>query len=231
MKSLLIYTNPAGEFSEENKTLVKIHIDNGKSLGVETVLYTNFPYEYGGVSSTIIDCIDLPWDRTSNKVFVIKDLLDKGLIGNFWYHDFDAFQNEYFDINEPLALTGYGYKDQINGGSFFFDESAKEFFDVWCKRILQKRRTRADEKALTDMVREGLPHKLLNITYNFGQRSPDLCYDQADKPLKVLHFHPHYRYWKAKHENLDIFMYGKNRQGIPMMSPRLIEIFHKHGIK
>ena len=230
MKSLLIYTNPSGEFSEENKTLIKIHIDNGKSLGIETVLYTNFPYEYNGVSSIVIDCIDLSWDRTSNKIFVIKDLLDKGLKGNFWYHDFDAYQNEYFDLNEDFALTGYGYKDQVNGGSFFFNESSRDIFNTWCERTIKVNRTRADEKTMTDMVREGLPHKLLNITYNFGQRCPKLCYEQAEKPLKVLHFHPYYKFYPKDDFNINVFMHGKNRYGIPMMSQRLIDIFQKHGI-
>lgn len=52
MKNLLIYTNADKEFSEENKTLVKIHIDNSLELGwdrKDILLYTNFPYEYNGV--------------------------------------------------------------------------------------------------------------------------------------------------------------------------------------
>lgn len=242
MKNVLVYTNPAKEFTGENVALVKIHIDNTLALGwarEDILLFTNFPYEYNGVTATVVpDDLDCPWDRTSNKILVIRYLLRKGLApGIYWYHDFDAYQNEAFteeDIalgEHKLGLTGYGYKDQINGGSFFFRETAGFIFDVWCERTLAVNRTRADEKTMTDMVRGGLPHKLLNITYNFGQRGPELCYQDADKPLRVLHFHPHYRYWQASHWNLPIFMYGKNRHRIPMMSERLIEIFRRHGVE
>lgn len=241
MKNVLIYTNPAGSFNEENKTLVKIHIDNSLELGwkrEDILLFTNFEYQHNDVKAIHVpEYLDCPWDRTSNKIFVIKYLLERGMLeGLCWYHDFDAYQNEAFTeeelgVGEEIGLTGYGYKDQINGGSFFFRETMAPIFEEWCRRTLVTVRTRADEKSMTDMVREGLPHKLLNIAYNFGQRCPELCYEQAEKPLKVLHFHPHYRYWQAHAWNLPIFMYGKNRHGIPMMSSRLIEVFRRHGIE
>lgn len=243
MKNLLIYTNPAKAFSVENQTLVKIHIDNSLDLGwrpEDILLYTNFDYEYNGIRAVVVDdTLQCRWDRTSNKILVIQNLLNRGLLtGLCWYHDFDAYQNTTIDETEfgefDLGVTGYGYKDQYNGGSFFFRETAKDIFNTWCARTFAKQRTRADEKALTDLMREGVLSKVeeLNITYNFGQRAPRLCYDQADKPLKVLHFHPHYQYYRENnYDNLDMFMYGKNIHGFPMMSERLIRIFHAHGIR
>jgi hypothetical protein len=155
----------------------------------------------------------------------------------YWYHDFDAYQNEPFDKLEgfDIGLTTYGYKNQINGGSFFFRENTHDFFDYWLKRLIPTFRTRADEKTMTDMVTDGTingwNYEILNITYNFGQRSPKLCYEQADLPLKVLHFHPYYRFYPKDDTNINVFMHGHNKWGIPMMSPRLIAVFKHHGIQ
>lgn len=245
MKNLLIYTNADKEFSEENKTLVKIHIDNSLELGwdrKDILLYTNFPYEYNGVSAQIVpDDLDLAWDRPSNKILVIQYLLKNNMLEKdlYWYHDFDAYQNEPITEEElemdgfDFAITGYGYKPQANGGSFFFRENTLDIFNLWCERTIAICRTRADEKSLTDMVRDGSleRYKDLNLTYNFGQRAPVLCYDMATKPLNVLHFHPHYKFYPKSHWNIDVFMHGRNDKHIPLMSDRLIRIFKSHGVQ
>jgi hypothetical protein len=61
---------------------------------------------------------------------------------------------------------------------------------------------------------------------NIGQN-----YEIATKPIKVLHFHPHYRDTKLPASTLNMFMYGKNELKMPLMPERLIKIFHHHGIK
>jgi hypothetical protein len=243
MKNLLSFTNPSGEFTDEDKTLVKIHIDNSLDLGWkkdDILLFTNFPYEYNGVKALPVPAFDIKWDRTSNKIPVIEYLLLEGMFPDlYWYHDFDAYQNEPFDEAElsgfDLGLTTYGYKDQINGGSFFFRENTHDFFDYLLNRLIPTYRTRADEKTMTDMWREGTlnnwNHKILNITYNFGQRGPSRCYKQADKPLKVLHFHPYYQFYPHDDTNINVFMHGHNQWGIPMMSQRLIDVFKHHGVQ
>lgn len=245
MKNVLIYTHADKKFTGENVDLVKIHIDNSFELGwkkEDILLYTNFKYSYNGIESTVVpDDLDWSKDRTSNKIFVVDYLLKNRLLDKdlYWYHDFDAYQNEVITEEElgletcDLGVTGYGYKPQVNGGSFFFRETAGDIFDLWCTETKKINRTRADEKTMTDLLRAKRIdwYKWLNITYNFGQRCPDLCYKQATKPLKVLHFHPVYKYYEAKYWNLDIFMYGKNRQNKPMMSDRLIKLFNKHKIK
>ena len=283
MKNLLIYTNSAKEFSDENKTLVKLQIDNSLDLGwkrEDILLFTNFPYEYNGVKSKIVsDKLDVEWDRTSNKIFVIKDLLEKGLLQQgelYWYHDFDAYQNEVITEEElglnkegQIGLTGYGYKNQINGGSFFFRVNWTTYstFSAWCRKTLEIVRTRADEKTMTDMAlrpikwrhesmgkwydtikvegaiawteptpdgsEEALTYteyKLLDISYNFGQRCPQLRYKHSKKPLKVLHFHPYYPFNNYNgYLNIDIFMNGHNKHKVPMMSDRLAKIFKQYG--
>lgn len=246
MKNLLIYTNPAKKFEGDNVALVKIHIDNSLEPGwdrKDILLYTNFPYEYNGIKSIVVsDRLHLKWDKTSNKILVIRDLLNKGLLkGLYWYHDFDAYENTRIQESDlglegfDLGLTGYGYKPQCNGGSIFFRDTAKDIFNEWCEKLLKIVRTRADEKTMTDMTRDGsmdkYRYKSLNITYNFGMRYLQYNYKRAKLPLKVLHFHPYYNDIHLHHSTKDAFIYGKNFQNKPLMSDRLIRLFHKHGIK
>lgn len=247
MKNILIYTNPAKEFNEENKTLVKIQIHNSLEMGwniEDILLYTNFPYEYMGVEAKVVpDFLNIEWDKTSNKIFVIDYLLENKLLKEdlYWYHDFDAYQNGIITEDElslkdrDLGLTGYGYKPQWNGGSFFFKTSAADFFSLWCRNTFKIRRSRADEKTLTDMTRSGelseKRYKALNITYNFGMRHTRGNYLRAIKPLRVLHFHPHYNDIHLPYPTKETFMYGKNPMGFPLMSTRLITLFNHYGIK
>lgn len=236
MKNLLLYCNPCKEFQGENKGLAKIQIDNSISLGwhrEDILLFTNFPYGWNGVEATVIPDLSYQRDLT-NKIPAIVYLFKNGFIGNdtYWYHDFDAYQNEPFgnDFDNDLCLTGYGYKPQVNGGSFFFKKAAEPIFDLWNSEIEKIWRTRCDEKTMTDLIRAGrVPHKMLNITYNFGQRCPKLCYEQADKPLKVLHFHPHYQFYPKDDFNINV-MRGNNKHKVPMMSERLSTIFKQYGI-
>jgi len=244
MKNLLIYTNPSKEFSEENKTLVKIHIDNSFDLGwkkEDILLYTNFKYSFNGISAIQVpDNLHLKWDQSSNKILVIDYLLKKRLLNQdlYWYHDFDAYQNEIITEEElnletlDIGVTGYGYKAQINGGSIFFRENAIDIFDLWSRELQKVIRTRADEKTMTDLIRAKRIdwYKWLNITYNFGMRHTKGNYRRAIKPLKVLHFHPNYNDKYLPASTKECFMYGKNPIGIPYMTKRLIKIFNKHGV-
>ena len=76
--------------------------------------------------------------------------------------------------------------------------------------------------------------KKLNITYNLATRKRDIsaCYEMADKPLKVLHFHPFDKGLLDKEEgnNMAVCVYGKNRMNKVLVTERLIKIFNKHGI-
>jgi len=245
MKNVLVWTHPEKRFSEETAVLVKIQIDNSLDLGwrqEDLLLYTNFSYEYNGVKATeVSDKLQFVRDKSSNKILVIYDLLQKGLLkGLCWYHDFDAYQNNPFTNGVDLegknfGVTGYGYKNQCNGGSFFFNEKTTDIFDQWCKRTHAVVRTRGDEKSLTDMTRDGAlsesRYKYLNITYNFGMRHTRQNWNRAEQPLKVLHFHPDYNDAMLPFPTKDCFMYGKNPMGHPLMTDRLIKIFNKHGIK
>jgi hypothetical protein len=75
--------------------------------------------------------------------------------------------------------------------------------------------------------------KKLNITWNLAtrRRNIELCYNDANKPLRMLHFHPKdIRATSTGYNNLETCMYGKNWLGKPLMSDTLIEIFKKYEI-
>lgn len=257
MKNLLVYTNPQETFDEEPShnfnQMVKIQIDNSLDLGwkpEDIILLTNFPYEYNGIVSRVVDgSFYTAFDKNSAKLPVINHFLDNDMFEDelYWYHDFDAFQNyviteEELELDKfDLGLTTYGYKDDWNCGCYFFRLGSKDIFNMFTSELFRKKlKNRGDEKVLLSLTsQEHIDkerYKILNPTYNFNYKYTYITYKKALKPLKVLHFHPYeiprgccnklYDY-----NNLYRFMYGGNLTKKPFMSERLIRIFHDHGIR
>ena len=250
MKTLLTYTGPDKKFDKEHSLLAKIQIDNHLDLGwkrKDILLVTDFDYEYKGIKSLVIgDGFYYKFDKSSNKIPVIIELFDKGYLSEkelYWYHDFDVYQLEAIDENEldltnfDLGLTSYGYKPQWNLGCIFFKKSASDIFKLIHNDILNKRKSdnRCDEKALKRLIVSRAiskkRYKDLNVTYNLTKRCIQTNYRNAKKPLKVIHFHLWDKDAMMNDTALNIFMYGKNRVKIPLMTERLIKIFNYHGIK
>lgn len=249
MKNLLIYTGPDKKFSEEDSILAKIQIDNSLDLGwkkEDILLTTDFPYEYNGVRSLVVaDGLYYDFDKNANKSTVIIYLLNQGIIKPrelYWCHDFDAFQNFFFDEAElglygfDLGLTHYSYKPQWQFASLFLRESAKDIFELLDSTIRAKPYlSRNNEKTLTHLIAdnaiESSRYKRMNVTYSVAKRYIETIYEEAIKPLRVLHFRPSDKDALMTHTALEMFMYGKNRLKIPLMSDRLIKIFTRHGIK
>ena len=239
MKNLLVYLNPLKRFNKEHKLLAKIQIDNSLRLGwkpEDIILVTNFDYEYSGVRATIIpDKYYCNFRPFSTKTVAVAYLLEFWLLDPeevYWAHDFDAYQQEKFDIvlTKPMAFSDYGYSSKPSLGSYFFTCEARDFFISLRNTIYDKQIE--DERALVWLTATRAmeivdSYEKLNITYNFGMRKVEENWERADKPIKVVHFHP----WGKDLPTLDIFMYGKNKLGFPLISKQLIKLFHKHGIK
>lgn len=231
MKAIMVYTSPLHRFDEETKVLVRLQIDNHKLYDWEDVLlFTNFEYEYGGVKATVVPDLWVDWDKESNKMLVINYLLYNKLIsGEFWYHDFDAYQNNPFDLilTKDLSIATYTYKDEWNCGSFFFKDTASDIFNTLSIRIFDRVRPRADEKVLTKLTNnENIKderYEKLNGTYNLTKRFVNNVLPKCDKPIKILHFHPYDSDYQTKQPNLEVFT--------PLMSDNLKELFNKYGIK
>ena len=249
MKNILIYVNPDG-FDKESEILLKVQIDNNLALGwkVEDILLiTNFKYEYNGVKAVFIEpntfCSYCP---VSTKWIVICRMFAKGMIKKdqvYWIHDLDAFHLEPL-VNDvigdyDMALCDYGRMPKWNCGSIFFKYEAQDIFEstkvlmdghnLWGRELI------IDEVSLyvltntNDKIKKRINR--LNITYNFQCFNIRRNYKYAEKPLKVIHFHP----MKMKAElglirPLDFFM-GKNKIGIKFVTEKLENIFTKYNIK
>ncbi len=248
MKNLLIYTGPQKQFSPEDLVLAKIQIDNSLNLGwkrEDILLVTDFPFEYNGIKSLHLkQDVYYDFDPKANKIPVIVYLIENGLIKPdtiYWAHDFDAYENSKIDESElelenfDLGLTHYTYKPEWQCGSIFFKMTSFDIFRLIDQTTRAKpHRSRNNEKTLTHLISSNQidpkRYKRLNPTYNLMKKYLQTVYPQASKPLKVLHFRPSDCDPSLPNPTLDIFMYGKNKLKIPLMSDRLIKIFNTHKI-
>jgi hypothetical protein len=243
MKSILVFVDPTKMFNREHGDLAKIQIDNSLSLGwnkEDIMLVTNFDYEYNGVRSLVVgdDCFYGANNYyRSSKIPAINRLFEDGTIKKgelYWFHDFDAFQLNTIEESElemntvDAGFTNHGWSNKWNAGSFFFKEGARDIFR-WIQNCMNERQIDEQDALtyLTDNNVNGINerYKRLNITYNINIRHIGSNYNNATKPLKVAHFHPH----KSRH--LDLFKNGKNDLNMPLLPDRLVKIFSQHGIK
>lgn len=249
MKNLLTFVGPSKKFTPAQETLARIQIDNSCDLGwkkEDILLVTDFEWEYNGIRALVINQdVYYPFDLAAGKIPVIVHLLEQGLIEPeelYWSHDLDAYEN--FRIEEAeldlanfdLGLTHYTYKPEWQCGSLFFKQSSEDILKLLDQTTRARPHlSRNNEKTLTWLIKHNAidpkRYKRLNVTYNIMTKFLQTIYPQANKPLKVLHFLPSKIQDDSSLTALDIFMYGKNRLKIPLMSDRLIKIFSGHGIK
>lgn len=229
MKNLLIYINPRKNFDDEHYRLARIQIDNSFRLGwqpEEMLMATNFPYEYNGFKALEVpDYLHCRVKDQSSKIGTISYLFSQGLLkGVTWFHDFDAFQVNHIteaDLsfgNADLALTDYGWNPKWNTGSFFFKESARDLFYKIDTRI--QFYNFDEEMALMLMTGKNIGGinnrtKRLNVTYNLGMKRVEENYERAEKPLRVVHFHP------GKRNLMERFK--------PLLGKELTEVMGNHG--
>jgi hypothetical protein len=242
MKNLSVYITPAKKYEGVTLASIRIWIDNSLALGwkkEDIILINNFPFEYNGVKSTDVgDKSFCPFRPGSSKTCAVADLLEEGFMGNgiYWVHDPDAYQLNVINEEElelegfDVGFTTYGWSPKWCLGSYFVKKEAKDIFKSIKETVYEI--VNEDERALVKLTSENRNDinkriKTMNITYQIGQRHVPYNYNQATKPIKVLHFRPQYKGL----DNLATFMYGKSELGFPLMSERLIELFHHHGIK
>lgn len=225
----------------------------------DIILATNFPYEYNGITSFLVsDTNFASFCPTVTLINVIVELFDRNVIEKnevYWYHDGDAYQQ--YEITESelnlgfcdMALSYKGLKTKWDTGSIFFKDSAEDIFRE-IKEIANKYETNEEyvlmalytnnllwiTKTETDARDNFVPLypnapvnwttriKTLNLSYLFGAEH-DQIYNMANKPIKVIHFH------FTDDLQLDSIMYGKNMLKKVFMPERLMQIFHRHGVK
>jgi hypothetical protein len=241
MKNLVVFVTPMKRFFGEYATLVRVWIDNSLDLGWspdDLMAVTNFDFRYNGVRSLVVPddnyCASRP---RSIKTSIIPHLADAGLLLSgqlYWNHDLDAFQmNKFNGLDEDLAgvdmgLTDYGWRPRWCMGSYFFRDSAKDVFDMASQIIHGNVEDEDAIQKVQDSDPDGFEarHKRLNITYNFGMRRVEGNWKRADKPIRVVHFHPNDR----RLPTWDIFVLGKNGLNLPLVDERLAGVLRHHGM-
>lgn len=242
----MIYTG--SHFTPEDEKLFKIQVDNSLDLGwdkEDLLLVTSFEYSYKIPAIVLPDDIGYKFDHKANKIAVVLYLMNHGFIQPeelYWCHDLDAFElhkiiEEELELGgKDLALVHYFYKQQWCLSNFFFTLQSKPVIKLIHKTTLERPyKTRNNEKTLTWLIKHNEikkhQYKKLNVTYNVAKRCLETVYQEAIKPIKVLHFRPSDKDELMPHSALDMFMYGKNNLKMPLMTSRLIDIFKNHGIQ
>jgi isopentenyl diphosphate isomerase/L-lactate dehydrogenase-like FMN-dependent dehydrogenase len=246
MKNLMIYVHPSGTWSDgwgEQPALAKLQIDNSLTMGwrrEDIKVITNFPFAHNGVESEILDgdhyC---DFRQTASKINVICAMFDRGLIDDdlYWFHDFDAYQLEDLGtvtLDRQIGLTDYGItmvaslNNRPSTGVMFFRNDCGDVFH-WIRDAVYRYRNN-EEVALQAMMRKnnhGILDRIrkLNITYNLATRKRRVSetYAVAEKPLKVIHFHP-------KDDRPQ--QHGMTNWQIcrPLITGRIMELFKRHGL-
>jgi hypothetical protein len=255
MKNLLIYVHPLKTWMDgwgEQPALARLQIDNSLDLGwkrEDILIMTNFPFQYNGVKATVLAGDHYCEVReTASKINVICHMFDAGLIGDdmYWFHDFDAYQLEDLEtveLDNQIGVTDYGITQvgpkvdkRWSTGVIFFKKDCADVFR-WIQKAVYKYKNN-EEVALQAMTRKnkhGLLNRIkkLNITYNMATRKRRIrdTYEIAEKPLKVIHFHPKDdRRQEYGMNNVDICIHGYNKLNKVLVPNRLISLFKEHGL-
>ena len=258
MKNLLIYISPTGSFdnprtdlaSNDAGPLAKVQIENSLQLGwkpEDILLVTNFPFQYGKIKALEITDVEF-FDRKPqvSKINAIIKLIENGIItGNelYWFHDFDAFQQEWITdeeitVNEgELGVTEYGGlyfagQKRISTGVLYFRAST---LALLCSIKEKAYELKIDEEeALGLLMKESTDVKkqvvILNHTYNFIGYSLSSTYKKTRKPIKVVHFHPLVGKRKLHTDNALRFFRGDNPLKIPLVSDKVVKLLKYHRL-
>jgi len=178
-------------------TMIQAQLDNSLSLNwapEDLVLITNFNFQYRGVSA-----IAAPLNEfclTGSKIFALKWLLDSNILAKdevVFMHDLDAWQNVEFECPEfEDAGACYYSRPKFNGGVNFWKLSAKDIVNEIVDRI-KTNKSEKEEPAI-DAVFKSKKFKdrvtVLDYGFNLGCSGYVVRYTKAEKPIKMLHFHP-----------------------------------------
>jgi hypothetical protein len=221
--------NSTKKYSIERLLLdMRCQIENNLDLGWESddiVVLTNFEFSYLRINAIQInlqkDCL------TGSKMFAMRELFRMNLVDEcVWIHDLDCWANVKFDCPTNLKDCGFAEysRPKFNGGSMFYRPEARDLVEKICYE-LQTNNRRREEPTLDAILRsDENKHRvsILNSTYNLGCSGYVKRYNNSDKPIKVVHFHPTNRIAWDTHAR------GRNGQETISISERLRKIMIKY---
>jgi len=156
MKNLMIYISPEKKFMGKTEDLVKRQIDDSLKLGwkkKDIILITNFPYQYQGVKSTVLDdSLFRDINEKATHSNVIFHLLTQEVVKEaelWWFHDLDIFQlrkivSSEIDLEDAFAGFMDDGTSKLDTGSFFFRKYSDKIFEWMRNRTC---RLNTDEQA------------------------------------------------------------------------------------
>jgi glycosyltransferase involved in cell wall biosynthesis len=169
---------------------VKAQSEISSCFGWRPILYCNKNLDIDGIDVKVMEEVPSPVCKIIALQKEMNGESDDGLI---WLHDLDAWQNAPFGNGPEFAdAAGYVYSNgKINGGSMFFRKSASDLIDMMVESIPDEP-GRTIEERLMRTLRRKFPDRvtLLNSTWNVGINRFEEREREAEKPAKVLHFHP-----------------------------------------
>jgi hypothetical protein len=200
MKNLIV-----ANYQRENQSFdtiepfVKAQIENSLDLdwAIEDILFiSNFDYEYMGVEAIVADLN--VFCMTGSKIFAEEFVINNHLNNNdvIFSHDLDAWQNELFEcpVFSDIGLSEYS-KPRFNGGVRFLKSSALDIIQDIKNEII-KTQSNKEEPIINKVLKKPIYKDrvtTLNYTYNVGCSGFVKRYLNAEKPVKVCHFHPNNR--------------------------------------
>ena len=224
MKSIIVCNNvkPKG-FSFQEK-YIKAQIDNSLHWGwtpKDIIFAANFEYEYRGVKTVLCE-FNCDYCLTGSKTFAMRSLFQQDLIHEeCWLHDLDAWQLSPLRFPYIKDLGMVRYIGRWNGGSVFLKPEARDIIEDIAKDI-EATQSRKEEPIIKRVFRkDAYKNRVtrLDQTYNVGATGFEKRYSICDKPVQVVHMHPH----RVMDCNRNIA--GMNRIGASLIPTRLLNIF------
>ena len=196
MKNCVVANLANGKRGDNNLTTeLKAQIENSLALGWDPDdlwVITNFPFEFMGIKA-----FHLPLNTTcltGSKMFALRELFKAHMIDEVvWMHDLDAWQC--VEIEQPtfadIGVASYS-RPKFNGGSVFVRDTTADIIFKICDEIEihkeQKEEPTLDKVLKSDEYRNRVT--VLNSTWNVGCSGYVQRWYYADKPIRVVHFHP-----------------------------------------
>lgn len=195
MKNCVVANLGSGKRDDNLTIELKAQIENSLSLGwkpEDLWVVTNFPFSFMGINA-----FHLPLNTmclTGSKMFALRELFKANMINDVvWIHDLDAWQCVEFSPPDfkDIGVASYS-RPKFNGGSVFVRHAAADIVLKICEEIEANKQQR--EEPTLDKVLKSATYRdrvtVLNSTWNVGCSGYVQRWYYADKPIRVVHFHP-----------------------------------------
>jgi hypothetical protein len=221
------HSNSAKKYELESlKHELNAQMENSLEMGwspEKILVVTNFMFVQKNSAIRRLLLPDLNKDcLTGSKMFAMRELFRLDMINEeVWIHDLDAWQNIPFDFPEfkDVGIAEYS-RPKYNGGSVFYKPAARDIVERVCQEI-ERDKEKREEPVLNRILRREYADRVttLNSTWNVGCSGFVKRYQNAEKPIKVVHFHPTNRIaW-------DTHVRDRNGLGEVSVSDRLKQLF------